>query len=152
MCLLLPKWRDFLYKSVFRLFLYGNLSFSADICIPSSTETRSSYWMFSQKHKAYEKAIHTRCDQIITVILNFIKKFLFIYQYLVPFKATPLRFNTLMPAFFPILETLLKRAFWNRQQLLFLFFFYLINHNKMLSFHRCLQFWEEEKLSEGQVR
>ena len=50
-----------------------------------------------------------------------------------------------MPAFFPILETLLKRAFWYRQQLLFRFFFYLLNRSKMLSFHQGLQFWEEKK-------
>ena len=51
-----------------------------------------------------------------------------------------------MSAFFPILETLLKRAFWYRQQLLFRLFFYLLNHSKTLSFHQCLQFWEEEKV------
>ena len=56
-----------------------------------------------------------------------------------------------MSAFLPILETLLKRAFWYRQQLLFRFFFYLLNRSKTLSFHRCLQFWEEEKISGGQA-
>ena len=50
-----------------------------------------------------------------------------------------------MPAFFPILETLLKRAFRSWQQLLFRFFFYLLNHSKTLSFYRCLQFWEEDQ-------
>ena len=49
-----------------------------------------------------------------------------------------------MPAFFPIFETLLK--------LLFRFFFYLLNRSKTLSLHRCLQFWDEEKISRGQVR
>ena len=57
-----------------------------------------------------------------------------------------------MPAFFPILETRLKHAFCYRQQLLFRFFFYFLNCSKMLSFHRCLRFWEEEKVSIGQVR
>ena len=61
----------------------------------------------------------------------FLKKYLFINNYLVPFKVTPPRsFNTLMLAFFPILETFLKRAFWYRQQLLFRFFFYLLNRNR----------------------
>ena len=46
--------------------------------------------------------------------------------------------------FFPILKTLLKR-----QQLLFRFFFYLLNSSKTLYFHRWLQSWEEEKVSEG---
>ena len=41
--------------------------------------------------------------------------------------------NTLMPAFFPFLETLLKRAFWYCQQLLLRFVFYLLNHSKTLS-------------------
>ena len=41
-----------------------------------------------------------------------------------------LQVNTFMPAFFPILETLLKRAFWCRQQLQFRFFFYLLNRWK----------------------
>ena len=66
-----------------------------------------------------------------------------INNHFVTFKVTSLKNNTLMLAFFPILETLLKRAFWYRQQLLFRFFFYLLNRSKTLSFHRCLQFWEE---------
>ena len=37
--------------------------------------------------------------------------YLFINNYLVPFKVTPIRYNTLMPAFFPILKTLRKRDF-----------------------------------------
>ena len=39
----------------------------------------------------------------ITVILNFLKKYLF--GYFVPFKVTPLRYYILMRAFFPILDT-----------------------------------------------
>ena len=46
-------------------------------------------------------------------------------NYLVSFKISSLRYNKLMPAFFLILEILLKR-----QQLLFLFFFYLLNRSK----------------------
>ena len=56
-----------------------------------------------------------------------------------------------MLAFFPILDTLLKRAYWYRQQLLFRFFFYLNNRSKMLSFNRCLQFWEKKRVSGGKV-
>ena len=73
--------------------------------------------------------------------------YLFISNYLVPFKVTPLRYNTLLPAVFLILETLRKRAFW----FLFRFFFYLLNRSKTLFFHRSLQFWEEEKVSGGQI-
>ena len=61
-------------------------------------------------------------------------------------------YNTLMPAFFPILETLLKHAICYHQQLLFRFFFYLLDRIKTHSLHRCLQFWKEEKVSGGQVR
>ena len=57
-----------------------------------------------------------------------------------------------MPAFFLIFETLPKQTFWYRQQLLLRIFFYLFNRSKTLSFHRCLQFWEEDKVSGGQVR
>ena len=49
-----------------------------------------------------------------------------------------------MPAFFSIFETVLNCSFSYHQQLLW-FFFYFLNHSKTLSFHRCLQFWEEEK-------
>ena len=66
--------------------------------------------------------------------------------------GTTLRYNTLTPTFFAILETLLKRAFWYRQQLLFRFFFYLLNRSKTLSFPECLRFWEEQKVSASQVR
>ena len=57
-----------------------------------------------------------------------------------------------MPAFFLIPEILLKRSSWHHQQLLFQFFFYLLNRSKTISFHRCLRFWQEEKVSGGQVR
>ena len=36
-----------------------------------------------------------------------------------------------MLAFFPFIETLLKRTFWYRQRLLFRFFFYLDDRSKM---------------------
>ena len=87
----------------------------------------------------------------ITVILNFFQK-VFINNYLVPFKVTLLRYITLMAAFFPILLTLLKCVFLYRQQLLFRFFFYLLNRSKTLSFLRCPQFCEEKKVSGGQIR
>ena len=56
---------------------------------------------------------YARCDQKITVIFNFFKKYLFapFNNYIVAFKVIPLSYNTLMPAFFPILEALLKRGF-----------------------------------------
>ena len=76
-----------------------------------------------------------KCYQKIIVNFNLFQKIFsfFINNYLAPFKITPLRYNTLA-SFFPILETLLKRAFWYRQQFLFRFFFYLLNHSKTLSF------------------
>ena len=40
----------------------------------------------------------------------------------------------------------------DRQQLMFRLFFYLLNYSKALSFHRCLQIYEEEKVNEGQFR
>ena len=67
--------------------------------------------------------------------------------YLVLFKVTPLRYNTLTAMFFPILETFLKRDFWYCQQFLLLFYFYLLNRSKTLSFYRCLQFWKEKKVT-----
>ena len=88
----------------------------------------------------------------ITIIWNFFKKCLFINNYLVLFQVTPLRYKSLMLAFFPILETLLKCAFWYCQQLLFRFFFYLFNRSKIHSFHRFTQFWKEQKVSGCQVR
>ena len=53
-----------------------------------------------------------------------------------------------MPAIFPIIVTLLRRAFWYRQQLLLWFLFYLLNRSKTLAFYRYLQFWESKKVSE----
>ena len=55
---------------------------------------------------------YARCNQKITVFSIYSKSiYLFINNYLVTFKVPPLRYNTLMPAFFPILETHPKRAF-----------------------------------------
>ena len=42
--------------------------------------------------------------------------------------------------------------FWYHRQLLFRFFFYFLNRRETISFHRCLQFWEKEIVSGGQVR
>ena len=83
----------------------------------------------------------------------FFKKYLFINTHLVSFKVTSLRYNTLMPAFF----FQFSKHFWNplfdiANEPLFRFFLYLLNHSKTLSFHRCLQFWEEEKVSGCQVQ
>ena len=78
--------------------------------------------------------------------------YLFFNSYLLTFKEPSFKYYTLMPAFSSIPETLPKRAFWYRQQLLFWFFFYLLNRSKTISFHRYLQFLEEEKVSEFQVR
>ena len=89
--------------------------------------------------------MYTRCDQKVNVVSNnYIVSSKLYYNY----SCRP----SLMPAFFPIIETLLKRAFWYRQQLLFRFIFYLLKRSKTLSFHRCLQFWEEKKVSGGRVR
>ena len=88
----------------------------------------------------YSVSRTTRCDQKITVIFLFFQKAIIYLSItiLVPCKVNPLRYNTLIPAFFPILETLLKRAFCCRQQLMSRFFFYLLNHSKTLCFHQCL--------------
>ena len=69
----------------------------------------------------------TRCDQPLFSIFSK-SIYLFITNYLVPLKD-----NILMPAFFPILETPLKYAFWYHQQFLLRFFLYLLNCSKMLS-------------------
>ena len=62
---------------------------------------------------------YTRCDLKINVF------FLIFLQSIYLFINNSLKYNTLMPAFFPILEILLKRAFWHRQKLLFPFFLLL---------------------------
>ena len=44
--------------------------------------------------------------------------YLFNNNCLLLFKVTPLRYDTLLPALFPILETLLKRVFWYPQPII----------------------------------
>ena len=57
-----------------------------------------------------------------------------------------------MPVFFfSVLKILLKHVFWYRQQLVFQFFFYVLNRSKKFSLYRCLQIWEEQKVSVAQV-
>ena len=60
-----------------------------------------------------------------------------------PPQSNPFRYKTLMPAFLPIFETFLKYA------LGFDFSFIASIVAKTLYFRRCLQFWEEEKVSRG---
>ena len=80
-----------------------------------------------------------------SVFLCNFKLFMYLSITILLIKVTSLRYTTLMPAFFPILKTLLKRAFWYHQQLLFRFFFYFLNRSKKFSFHRCLQFRKRKK-------
>ena len=74
------------------------------------------------------------CDQNKPLFSIFSKNIcLFINNYLVAFTVTSLRYNTLIPAFSQILETLLKHTFWFHQQLLFRFyFFHLLNRSKLI--------------------
>ena len=71
----------------------------------------------SDRRKGCNDQLCISWNRKITVIINFFKKYLFIKNYLVILKVTPLKYNTHMPVFFPILETLLKRSFWYRQKL-----------------------------------
>ena len=69
--------------------------------------------------------------------------------YVVPFKVIPLRYHTLVPAFFPILEALLICTFWYVLKLSQQFGFYLLNRGKTPSFHGSLQSWEQKKVTGG---
>ena len=69
--------------------------------------------------------------------------------YVVPFKVIPLGYNTLVPAFSPILEALLICTFWYVLKLSQQFGFYLLNRGKTPSFHGSLQSWEQEKVTGG---
>ena len=69
--------------------------------------------------------------------------------YVVPFKVIPLRCNTLVPAFFPILEALLIWIFWYVLKLTQRLGFYLLDRRKTPSFHGSLQSREQEKVTGG---
>ena len=69
--------------------------------------------------------------------------------YVVPFKVIPLRYNTLVPAYYPILKALLILIFWYVLELSQRFGFYLLNRGKTPSFHGSLQSWEHEKCHRG---
>ena len=65
-----------------------------------------------------------------------------------PFKVTPLRYNTLMPAFIPIPETLLKPAFWYPNSFCFDFSFIYSIVAKHLSLIGVFSFGKRKKLAE----
>ena len=69
--------------------------------------------------------------------------------YVVPFKVILLRYNTLVSAFFPILEALLICTFWYALKLSQWFGFYLLNRGKTPFFHGSLQSWEHKKVTGG---
>ena len=71
--------------------------------------------------------------------------------YFIPFKVIPIRNYALVPTFFPILEALQKIIFCNLVQLLLRCRLYLLNRGVASSFHGRLQFWEQEKVTGGQV-
>ena len=67
-------------------------------------------------------------------------------MYIDPFKVIPLRYNTLVPAVFPILE-----ALFGSLELFQRCSFYLLNRSKSPSFHGFPQFWKQKKVAGGQV-
>ena len=71
--------------------------------------------------------------------------------YFVPFKVIPIRYYTLVPTFFPILEALQKIIFCDLVQLLLRCRLYLLNRSVASSFHGPLQFREQEKVTGGQI-
>ncbi|KYN33840.1 hypothetical protein ALC56_11812 [Trachymyrmex septentrionalis] len=77
--------------------------------------------------------------------------YLFMNIYFVPFKVIPIRYYTLVPTFFPILEALQKIIFCDLVQLLLRCRLYLLNRSVASSFHGPLQFREQEKVTGGQI-
>jgi hypothetical protein len=77
------------------------------------------------------------------------KNILFInnYEYIIPFKVIPLRYNTLVPVVFSILKELLISTLWYSLELFQRCCFYLLNRIKSQSFHGFLQFWKQEKVT-----
>ena len=75
---------------------------------------------------------------IKTVIFRFFSKSIYL-------SITILCSSKQSSAFFPILETLLKRTFWYYQQLLFPFFFYLAIVTKQVSFRSVFSFGNSQK-------
>ena len=111
---------------------------------------QNNYQLFIVRVCIFYKYVNTRCDQKITVIqCSMFKKsiYLFINNYPVPLKVTPLRYKTFMPAFFlnPILKTHLKRGFWYRQQLVFRFSFISSVVAKRFPFIGVFNFGERKK-------
>ena len=78
--------------------------------------------------------------------------YLLINIYVVPIKVIPVRYNTLVPALFPIIEALLiiilrySLEFFQRCS------FYVLNRWKSMSFHGFLKFWEKKKVTGRQIR
>ena len=87
------------------------------------------------------------CSKSIAIFV-FFQNFLFIH---VPFKVIPTRYYTLVPTFFPVLKALQKIIFCDLVQLLLRCRLYLLNRSVASSFHRPLQFREQEKVTEGQI-
>ena len=102
-----------------------------------------NFWTKSSFHKT-----HTRCDQKITVILNFVKKYLFINNYLVPFKVTRRRYNTFMPVFFQSSKLCWKSLLGIANSSCFDFPFIFSIVEKRFPFIGVFSFWKR-KMSAG---
>ena len=97
---------------------------------------------------------YIRSVQKVLRILCFFKNYLFIHEYLfynISFKVIPIKYYTLVPTFFPILEALQKIIFCDLVQLLLRCCLYLLNRSVASSFHGPLQFREQEKVTGGQI-
>lgn len=96
--------------------------------------------------------VNTRCVQKVLGIFVFSKKYLFIRLHQCgPLQNSPPRYNTLMPAFFPIFEALLIFTFWHVLEHSQRFGFYFFNRGKTPSFHGSLRLWEQEKVTRSHI-
>ena len=94
----------------------------------------------------------TRCVQKVSQILCFLKNYLLLHEYLFcPLQSNPHHIIHLCQGFFPILEALQKIIFCDLVQLLLRCRLYLLNRSVASSFHGPLQFWEQKKVTGGQI-
>lgn len=73
------------------------------------------------------------------------QKIFFFYRYLCcPLQRNPLRYNTLMSVFFPILEALLISIYWYNIEIFQRCNLYLLNYCEYPSFDGSILFWKEK--------
>ena len=148
------KNRDIIVDDELQNLLWNTKVFiAALIRRPNIRKTQKFIYLQKERKVNFCSYRYTWSVQKVSRILYFFKTYLFFHEYLFyPLQSnTHQKLYTCANVFFAILEALQKIIFCDLVKLLLRCRLYLLNRGVASSVHELLQFWEQEKVTGGQV-